>query len=273
MNLFLPIQSPSLLNSKDTGYLYKEHRPNNTLSPYAACYWSLDYYASNQQQTHRVLPDGCVDIIFDLTAPSLSKGAFVTGLMTRFEALTFSSNQHFLGIRLFSNHARCFIKYPVLEFQQERVNLEDIWGEDALRFTEEIQEAQGTKERIEKVEIKLTQLLKDMDNPSGSELLQTSMQYIYSGNGMNSIQSLANQLSYSERNIRRTFQRELGISPKEFSRVIRFQSLLKELHLTHHPNLTNIALKYGYYDQAHFINEFKQFYGLVPGIVFPSRKK
>ncbi|MCP3032887.1 helix-turn-helix transcriptional regulator [Halobacillus sp. A1] len=272
MNLFLPIQSPSLSSEKDTTYIYEEHRPSKTLSPYAACYWSLDYYASDNRKDHRILPDGCVDIILDLTASSLSKAAFVTGLMTRFEVLNFTNDQHFFGIRLFSSHARCFVDYPLKEFLDDRVYLEDIWGEEALRFTEEMQEARGVKERMEIVEAKLIHLLQRKLHPSVSELLQTSLQYIYHDHGMNSIQSLAQQVNYSERNMRRTFRNELGISPKEYSRIIRFQSLLKGILHHRDPDLQETALKYGYYDQAHFIHEFKQYYGLVPSDVFPTRK-
>ncbi|MGM0842865.1 MAG: AraC family transcriptional regulator [Bacillota bacterium] len=269
MNPFLPIQSPSILHSNGSNYL--EYTPNHALSPYVACYWSLDYHASDTQETHRVLPDGCIDIIVDLTASSPSKGAFITGLMTRFETMNFTNEQHFFGIRLFSNHAQRFLHYPVQEFINEHVYLEEIWGIAGLLFTQEIQEARGNLERREIVETKLVHLLKILGTHRSPDIIQTSLQYIFLDHGMNSIQTLAKKVSYSERTIRRVFRDELGISPKEFSRIIRFQSILKELHSVHNPRLMEVALNYGYYDQAHFSNEFKQFYGLAPSIVFPTR--
>ncbi|TMU85841.1 AraC family transcriptional regulator [Bacillus sp. BHET2] len=269
MNPFLPIQSPSILHSN--GRNYQEYNPNHALSPYVACYWSLDYYASDTPETHRILPDGCVDIIVDLTASSPSKGAFITGLMTRFETLTFTNEQHFFGIRLFSKHARGFLHYPVQEFIDDRVYLEDVWGMEGLLFTEEIQEALGTLERMDIVETKLIHLLRSLGNHRIPDSLQTSLHYIFMNHGMNSIQTLAEKVSYSERTIRRVFKEELGVSPKEFSRIIRFQSMLKNLHSVQNGSLMEVALHYGYYDHAHFTNEFKHFYGLVPSIVFPTR--
>ncbi|MCR8848453.1 helix-turn-helix domain-containing protein [Rossellomorea sp. SC111] len=231
----------------------------------------MDVNAPDTQETHRVLPDGCVDIIFDLEASPLSKGAFITGLMTRFETLTFTNEQHFFGIRLFSNHARRFLHFPVQEFIDGRVYLEDVWGVEGLLFTEEIQGARGTLERMDIVETKLILLLRSLGNHRSPELLQTSLHNIFMNHGMNSIQTLAKKVSYSERTIRRVFKEELGVSPKEFSRIIRFQSMLKNLHSVQNGSLMEVALNYGYFDQAHFSNEFKHFYGLVPSIVFPTR--
>lgn len=67
---------------------------------------------------------------------------------------------------------------------------------------------------------------------------------------------------------RRTFQKELGVSPKELLDILRFQCLLRELYKGIPSRFTDIALKYGYYDQSYFINNFKRFYGLAPGQVF-----
>ncbi|WP_082232786.1 AraC family transcriptional regulator [Halobacillus massiliensis] len=272
MNFYLPIQSPFLTGEEDSDYVYREYAPNPMLHQYVACYWSLNYYASKKEKIHRILPDGCVDIIFDLTAPSLSKAAFVTGLMTRFEVINFTSNQELFGIRFFSNYSRSFIKYPAQNLTGYQVFLEDIWGKEALPFTQEVMDAQGMKEKIEVVEVKLMSLLNKKRSLPSLDLLQAGLQYIYEGRGGKPIQSLSRELNYSERSIRRAFKEELGVSPKEFSRIVRFQSLLKELY--HHPQeeFLKIALKYGYYDQAHFINEFKQFYGMVPSRVFPHRK-
>ncbi|MFQ3546059.1 helix-turn-helix domain-containing protein [Halobacillus rhizosphaerae] len=272
MDLFRPIQSPSLLHVPDSKYSYKEHQPSQRLRTYTACYWTLDYHPGSQIIPHRILPDGCLDIIFDLTASTPEKGAFVTGLMTQFEVVNFSSRQHFLGIRFFSTHAQRFIKYPPEELLGYPVSLENVWGKDALSFFQEIQEAEGTEERINKIETKLMDMINNTDIHSSSKLLEQSIQHIYSANGMSSVQLLAKNLIQSERNLRRIFNQELGVSPKEFSRIIRFQSLLKDLHDSRSADFMETALKYGYYDQAHFNHDFKSFYGLVPSAVFPSKK-
>ncbi|OPA80965.1 hypothetical protein BVG16_01045 [Paenibacillus selenitireducens] len=62
---------------------------------------------------HRVIPDGCVDIIFDLRSTSFSQGAFVTGLMTSFETMSLTRNYSLFGIRFFADQVRQFIENPV----------------------------------------------------------------------------------------------------------------------------------------------------------------
>lgn len=84
------------------------------------------------------------------------------------------------------------------------------------------------------------------------------------------IGSLAEKVNYSERNLRRIFQSELGVSPKELIRIIQFQSLLQELFRGTEATFTDVALKYGYYDQSHVIKNFKAYYGVSPRHIFST---
>lgn len=270
MRTFIPLQPPTLQHEwADPNYRYREYAPGNSLKPYVACYWTVDFRASDSSRLHRIIPDGCVDIIFDLRSPSFSKGAFVAGLMTGFEAMNLSGEHSLFGIRFYSDTVRRFIAYPVSAFTgtEYQAYLEDIWGKQALMLTERIMASRGTAEIIEIIEDELLQrLLRSESDPD--DLLYISMQYIYANQGIISVRSLAEHLNYSERNIRRTFQRELGAGPKEFAGIIRFQSLLQELYRGSQSRLTDVAAKYGYYDQPHFINHFKRYYGLSPNQVF-----
>lgn len=270
MRIYLPLQPPTLQQELvDSNYRYREYLPSRSLESYVACYWTVDFHASDMNKMHRIIPDGCVDIIFDLRSPSFSKGGFVVGVMTTFEAINLSTKYSLFGIRFFSENVRQFLRYPVSELIGYHVFLEDIWGSEAESITEEVISASGISEMIGRVELKLLKFLLLHESKS-DRLLQTSMQYMYADQGMISIRSLAENLSYSERNIRRTFQKELGVSPKELLGIIRFQSLLRELYYGTQARLADIAVKYGYYDQPHFINNFKRYYGLSPHQVFKT---
>jgi len=270
MRRYLPFQAPTLERDvPDSNYRYQEYLPSRGLESYVACYWTVDCKASDSNKLHRVLPDACTDIIFDLRASSFSKGAFVVGLMTDFAVMNLSQTESLFGIRFFSDAVRPFYKYAVSEFIGNHVFLEDIWGKDAAFITEEIISANGVSEIIEIVELSLIRLLLLNESPTDC-LLQTGMRYMYDIQGRVSIRSLAEKLSYSERTIRRTFQKELGLSPKELVGIIRFQSLLHELYHTTQSSYTDIAMKYGYYDQPHFIKDFKRYYGRSPNQVFKT---
>ncbi|QYR19679.1 helix-turn-helix transcriptional regulator [Paenibacillus sp. sptzw28] len=263
-NEYHPIQSPKLQQQlQHPGYRYREYAPCESLAAHVACYWTLDFDANNGNQMHRIIPDGCVDIIVDLRSPSCWKAAFVEGLMTQFEVLSLSQAQSLFGIRFFSESARSILQYPVSAFMGQHVFLEDIWGAGALLMVEEILSADTVSEIIEIIEHKLKHLLSVYEAQSNS-LLHAGIKYMYTFKGSISTTDLAEKLSFSERHIRKTFTRELGLSPKEMLGIIRFQSMLQEIYSGTHLSFSDIAVKYGYYDQPHFIKSFKRYYGILP---------
>ncbi|USG64364.1 helix-turn-helix transcriptional regulator [Brevibacillus ruminantium] len=268
MRVYLPLQPPALQNeTSDSHYRYREFLPSNELESYVACYWTLDANVSERNHLHRIIPDGCVDIIFDLNASSSTNAAFAVGLMTTYETINLTVNQSLFGIRFFSDTARRLIRYPVSELMSYHVFLEEIWGSEGKFIAEEVTSANNRSEMIERVETLLIRLL--LQNESNSDqLLQSSMKYMYASQGTISVRMLSEKLGYSERKVRRTFQKELGISPKELLDILRFQYMLREMKKGVPSRLTDLALNYGFYDQPHFNRNFKRFYGLTPGQVF-----
>ncbi|MFC5702636.1 DUF6597 domain-containing transcriptional factor [Cohnella faecalis] len=261
---YQPIQSPRFQrNLQHSGYKYREYAPSESLASHVACYWTMDFHAGDGNQVHRILPDGCVDIIIDLRSPSCRKAAFVAGLMAQYEVMTLTEAQSSFGIRFFIESAQTVLKFPVSAFIGSPIFLEDIWGEEGLFIVEEILAADTASEIVEIVERRLN-LLFSCNVVSSSSLLHASMQYMYAFKGSISPSELAEKLSFSERHLRRIFDRELGMSPKEMLGIVRFQSMLQELHSGVHSSFTDIAMKYGYYDQSHFIKSFKRYYGLLP---------
>ncbi|SFA89362.1 Helix-turn-helix domain-containing protein [Lentibacillus halodurans] len=272
MEYYVPLQPPILQKELlDSRYQYREYLPNKFLESYVACYWTVDYDSLEQNKLHRIIPDGCADIIFDLRSSSIYKGAFVVGLMTEFETINLTQKYSFFGIRFYLDTVHHFLRHPVSDFIENHVFLEDVWGREAAFLTEEITSANGISNMIERVELKLMRFLQ-LSNLKSNYLLQMGLKYIYANKGIISIRSLGEKLSYSERNIRRVFNKELGISPKELSDIIRFQNLLQELYNSNQYSFTNIVIKYGYFDQAHFINNFKRYYGMSPNQVFKKNR-
>ena len=83
-----------------------------------------------------------------------------------------------------------------------------------------------------------------------------------------SAKELADKLNIHRRNMERKFETAVGMSPKQLSRVVRLQSALKLLEQQKYSNLTSLAYESGYYDQAHFIRDFKEFTGISPKSFF-----
>ena len=84
---------------------------------------------------------------------------------------------------------------------------------------------------------------------------------------------LADKMNINRRNMERRFTSAVGLSPKQLSRVARLQATVKMLDEKQYNSLTSLAYENGYYDQAHFIKDFKEFTGLSPKSFFSENLK
>ncbi|WNC16376.1 helix-turn-helix transcriptional regulator [Brevibacillus brevis] len=274
--LFRPLQPPVIQPGLlQPHYRYREYAPNERLAPYVACFWTVEYEQFQQPQLHRIIPDGCIDIILDRRAAYASKGAFLSELMASYEALELTRTQAMFGIRFFAETVRLFLGAPVSAFAGCSPTLADLWGGEADFLVEEMLGAPGDQELIGIVERELFRRLHSYETGGRADnggLLTASLSYLYASQGCLSIKELAEAVCYSERNLRRLFRWELGASPKELAQIIRFQFLLRALWKTPHARLTDVAQTYGYFDQPHLIKDFKRYYGLQPSRVFAETR-
>ncbi|WP_418041775.1 DUF6597 domain-containing transcriptional factor [Paenibacillus xylanilyticus] len=242
-------------------HYFQEFAPSRRLASHVAAYWTVDFLPVPGNPGHRVIPDGCVDIIVDLFASSSRQAAYVVGLTTQVEVLQVVKARSVWGIRLYSESARTILKAPISTLKTNRMFLEEFWGQEALDWVEKLLTAQSIPDRIEVVEQQLSQILAATESPAPT-LVYQSLQYIYEVKGNLSVTELADKVNFSERHLRRAFELELGLSPKEMLGIVRFQSLLGELYSGDYSSLTDLALQHGYYDQSHFSSVFKRYYGL-----------
>ena len=259
---YRPLHAPQLQPKLHRpSHSFREFAPSRSLSSHVAAYWWVDFQPVPGNHGHRVVPDGCVDIIVDLLASSSRGAAYVVGLTTKVEVMQFAKPRSVWGIRLYSESARTILKSPISAFAENRVFMEELWGQEALDWVEKLLTANSITERIEISEQQLGRMLA-ADKKSTPALVYQSMQYIYDHKGNLSVTELADKVNFSERHLRRAFDRELGLSPKEMLGIVRFQSVLEELYRGGYLSMTDLALKNGYYDQSHFASAFMRYYGL-----------
>ena len=145
-------------------------------------------------------------------------------------------------------------------------DLTSVWGRGAGELEEKINEALSPEECVAIVESELGKLLSA--NRKFDEIVEGASQMITAGRGLASIDDVSRTLSVSARRLERRFQDRFGLTPKFFSRIVRFQNLLGVLREERKENLLGTALSFGYYDQAHLIHEFKEFSGKSPAAFF-----
>ncbi|MDG0812764.1 helix-turn-helix transcriptional regulator [Cohnella rhizosphaerae] len=259
---YRPLHAPQLQpHQHRRSHSFREFVPSRGLSSHVVAYWTVDFKPVPGNPGHRVIPDGCVDIIVDLLAPASRQAAYVVGLETQVEVLQFTKARSVWGIRLYSESARAILKAPLSAIKSQRVYIEDLWGQEGLDWVEKLLVAKSVQERIEVVERQLNRILAAAE-PTAHALVYQSMKYIYDSKGNLAVTDLADKVNFSERHLRRAFDRELGVSPKEMLGIVRFQSVLEELYSGDYASLTDLALQHGYYDQSHFSSAFMRYYGL-----------
>jgi AraC-like DNA-binding protein len=232
---------------------YQEFAPPGHLKPFVECFWT--HQPGTAILDYPVLPDGCVDIVY---SPGTTRELQLVGAMTSARKFTLVAGQIEFGMRFRPAMSQAFLPVPGLKTTDQSIDLSDIWGADACWLVEQVSEARSPAQCIQLFETRLR-------NPSDITVVQRLCASIVEQAGQVRIDDLAFQAGLSARQLRRLFLEQLGLSPKHFCRVIRFRNSLSRVPQVGRGEWAQIALDCGYYDQAHFINEFREFSGYTPG--------
>jgi AraC-like DNA-binding protein len=236
---------------QDMSARYREHAAPERLRPFVECFWSMG--PGEALPEYPVLPDGCVDIVY-----SPSTGPQIVGTMTRVQRFTIAAGQLQIGVRFRPGTALGFVRVPGCQTTDRLLPLDDAWGAEGRQLSARIGEAKTAEQCIALLEAELV-------STSESDVVRKMSAYIVQRGGQVRVDDLAFDAAMSARQLRRVFLEQMGLTPKHFCRVIRFRHSLPRLRGTPRGDWTQVALDCGYYDQAHFINEFREFSGYTPG--------
>ncbi len=246
---------------------FGRYRPGPHLSPFVRTYWTLEAAGKGGVCGQlRVVPDGCIDILFVRHSPTEEFRAFVVGTMTRpiFEDLT--AHAEYLGVRFAPGGFGHFFRTPARELTDRLVPWESLSASSAL--VERVANAPDVPMRLCVLEAVLQQqLLSEEPAP----ILAAVLRAICAARGVASVTRLAHLAGWSPRHLRRVFHEWVGVGPKVFCEIVRFKNARRALSRQPRPDLLQVALEAGYYDQAHFIHDFDRFYGSSPSTICRDR--
>lgn len=234
---------------------FMEYAPCEALRSHVVCFWTGA--PTKPQKTpylHRVLPDGCTDIIFDLN-PHFPR-AVVIGSMWK-PRLVLSSGIPAIGVRFYPGAGLSFLDHPLSELQERVIPLREFHTTDADRLLDQLLAIDGLEHRVATIENWL--LSKLSRSPPIDVHITQAIKWVYHQRGRLQVRELAKMVGLCERQLSRKFPLWTGYTPKQFVRLMRFQHTFENVLRSPTIGDADIAAIHGYADQSHMINEFQEF--------------
>ena len=238
---------------------YAERPPSATLAPYVKCIWRFE--SESPGKPDRIVPDGRPELIVHYRAPYaeitatgrkiiqprvLFAGQVATPLRVR---ATGASGV--IGVRFHPHGARAFIGTPMREYTDRRVALDAGLAEAA---------ASGSEEAVERFVAE--RIAASRHEPDA--LVTRAVERIENASGSVEIEDLLREAGIGRRQLERRFGDAVGIGPALLASIVRFRRVFDVIERGGPRPWTEAALAAGYYDQSHFIREFRRFVGCTP---------
>ncbi len=252
---------------------YQSFEPHPDLSSIVKCYWTLKVPAGYNNERQRIVPDGSLELAFILgedikrftneTAFILQPRAMVLGQTVKPFYIQPTGVVDTFAIQFYPYGFANLIKQDVRSLIDKETPIQDLFGKhkgDQLYL--EIFEASDVEERIAIINGFLLDIIK---RPLViDKIVKSTVDLIAETNGGLSITEMLKKNPSIRRKLERKFSKQVGLSPKQLGRVIRLQTALKLILGGKERSLTQVAYQADYYDQAHFIKDFKTFTGNSP---------
>lgn len=254
--------------------IYKTHIPAFPLNQFIE---SFIYYKDyNPVHTvNRFLPDGNVNVVIDLTDHpkfiydnntlkeiQACKNVWFSGIRNKYITIPSGRGSEMFIINFCKGRAYPFVEMPLNQLTDYVVDGDLVMTNEILNMRETILTLHFIKQKFQFAETHLLKMFgnKLVVNPfvdySVNQILQMPSQM--------SIERISENVGFSQKHFIKIFKEHVGMTPKSFLKIIRFQKAIQEIEQNKTINWTSVALESGYYDQAHFINDFKHFSGFTP---------
>ncbi len=235
------------------------------LSDFVAVLWLAEGYVQ-PHAAERLLPTGAMDLVLSLDN-SGGVGDVVSGAHSRFTILDTSRPLNLIGVRFKPGGGFPFFGPPAGELQDLNVPLDALWGPEASLLRERLLEAPTPVAKFCVLEGCLQQRLRQ--GPARDPVVQYAIEMFK--NPGTSVAGVVERVGLSPRHFIARFRDEVGLTPKVFCRIHRFRRVIGALQAPEQIEWATIALDCGYFDQAHFIHDFREFAGVSPSAYLRQR--
>lgn len=250
----------------------KFHITKHPSSQFSAYIDYFKIYHFNDDSEIKLNPDGHFEIIFQFDDVFLHNTPdtqgweerpknFVGGLHNKSYLIKpREKNSKLISIQFKANTAKHFIPEKLNMFKNKIIDINDVFSSLDL---ERLQRNTGNNLSSENLQHIDTMLMQIFNRKSHSPI-DHSIELISQHNGTLAINQIANTIGLSVAQFRKRFNEEIGMSPKEYSKIIRVKSVMQILSANPGMNLTQLTYELGYFDQSHFIKDFQSVIGVSP---------
>jgi AraC-like DNA-binding protein len=198
----------------------------------------------------------------DVQVPSRYPGGFVAGVDDGPTMVTHGGYQRGLQLDLTPIGAHRLFGLPMSEITRRVVPFTDIWPREQHDLCDRLQEARDWDARFDLLDRVVGRRV--IDTRRATDLVEWAVRRIEGSSGTMSMRALARELGYSQKHVIQLFHDQVGVPPKLLSRIVRFDRLVQHLRAGGAGSWADLALEFGYYDQAHLVRDVRQFTGLTP---------
>ncbi len=260
--LYSPIQ-PSIGQIHDS-ISYAEFAPAPALQNFIYCYWQLKTKTElSEPFSYRVVADGCIDVFFEMEQTDES---YVMGFCKKFVEFPLGCNFNYFGIRFLPGMFPLVFKVNARDLRDRFEHLSEIVPSLSRFIAAELQNCSESTIIGDLLNDFLQAVMNETTINYDGRFYDALEKILRSSGTLNVETDL--DTGISQRQLRRLFEYYIGDTAKTFCQVVRFQHILRAKPSTQSLRQNKIFYNAGYYDQAHFIKEFKTFYGVTPSRAF-----
>jgi AraC-like DNA-binding protein len=254
--------------------IYQTRKPTLPLASAVESIWIYSGYRP-PHSLERVLPSGTIEWVINLHEDRLRcynpetlqplqtlPGSLIAGPRSSFQVIDTEQQTEIMGVHFRAGGMRYFSSIPADEFAELDVPLDCLWGRSVNELREQLTAGRTPHAKIQVLETWLTQKFCDRRKPH--RCVAEAVRRLEPGESPTNLAALAADLGLSSRRFIEVFRESVGLTPKVYARLRRFQSALQRIHGAKNLNWADIAFDGGWCDQAHLIRDFKQFSGLTP---------
>jgi AraC-like DNA-binding protein len=241
---------------------YQQFQPIEAFRPLVDAYW---VNRPGSAPFDRVLPDGCIDLVFRGGADHTA--LFSSALVERPMFLTGGNSAWFVGVRFRPAMARAILDVEPVDCRDRDIPA-NVFDARFRLLEEELQECASPEQALAILKDTVDARLARGAHRVAPARVREALSLLARGGGDSHVRGIAHALGIAERSLHRDLKRWSGLAPKSMARILRMQRTMKMIRSGQMP-LANVALQMGYADQAHMTRELKSLTGFTPAEIAP----